>query len=56
MEHTSLAIKSAESQIMDVDEAQVKSEVDKWTIRSQAAVFAFSMSQQAQQNILRLLQ
>ena len=56
MEHTSLAIKSAESQIMDVDEAQVKSEVDKWTLRSQAAVFAFSMSQQAQQNILRLLQ
>lgn len=56
MENTSLAIKSAESRIMDVDEAEVKAEVDKWTIRGQAAIYAFSMSQQAQQNILRLLQ
>lgn len=56
MESTSLAIKSAESQIMDVDEAEVKAQIDKWTIRGQAAVFAFTMSQQAQQNILRILQ
>ena len=56
MENTSINIKAAEAQIMEVDEAKVKAEVDKWSIRSQAAVYAFSMSQVAQQNILRLLQ
>lgn len=56
MENTSLSIKAAESQIMDVNEAEVRAELDKWTIRSQAATYAFTMSQYAQQNILRLLQ
>ncbi len=56
MENTSITLKAAESQIMEVDEAAVKAELDKWTIRAQAATYAFTMSQYAQQNILRLFQ
>jgi len=56
METTKTNIMSAESNIRDVDEAQARADLDKWNIRNQAATFAFQMSQQTQQNILRLFQ
>ena len=56
METTKVNILSAESNIRDVDEAQAKSDLDKWNVRSQASMFAFSMASQQQQNILRLFQ
>ncbi len=56
MESTSIALKDAESRIMGVDDAAVKAELDKWTIRSHAATYAFTMSQAIQQNVLRLFQ
>ena len=56
METTKVNILSAESNIRDVDEAQAKADLDKWNVRSQASMFAFSMASQQQQNILRLFQ
>jgi len=56
METTKINIQAAESNIRDVDEAQARADLDKWSIRSQASTFAFQMAQQTQQNILRLFQ
>jgi flagellin len=56
MTTTQTNVLSAESNIRDVDEAQARADLDKWNIRSQASTFAFQMSQQTQQNILRLFQ
>ncbi len=56
METTKVNIQSAEDNIRGVDEAQARAELDEWNIKSQAATFAFSMSAQVQQNILRLFQ
>ena len=56
MESTSTALKDSEARIMNVDDAAVKAELDKWSIRSQAATYAFTMSQSIQQNVLRLFQ
>jgi len=49
-------VSDSESNIRDVDEAAARAELDKWNIRNQAATFAYQMSQQTQQNILRLFQ
>jgi flagellin len=54
METTKVNIQSAESTIMDVDEAQARADLDQWSIRSQASMFAFQMAQQTQQSILSL--
>lgn len=56
METTRTNILAAESNIRDVDEAQVKADLDKWNVRNQAAMFSFQMAAQSQQNILRLFQ
>jgi len=56
MTTTQTNVLSAESTIRDVDEAQARADLDQWNIRSQAATFAYQMSQQTQQNILRLFQ
>jgi len=56
METTKTNIMSAEDNIRGVDEAQARADLDEWNIKSQAATFAFSMSAQVQQNILRLFQ
>lgn len=56
METTKINIMSAEDNIRGVDEAQARADLDEWNIKSQAATFAFSMSAQVQQNILRLFQ
>jgi len=56
MQVTQQNVLSAESNIRDVDEAQAKAELDNWTVRNQAAMFAFNMAAQQQQSILRLFQ
>ena len=56
METTKVNIMSAEDNIRGVDEAAAKADLDEWSIRNQAATFAFSMAAQTQQNILRLFQ
>jgi len=56
MTTTQTNVMAANSTIEDVDEAQARANLDQWNIRSQAATFAFQMSQQTQQNILRLFQ
>ena len=56
METTKVNIQSAESNIRDVDEAQARADLDKWSLRSQASTFAFQMAAQQQQNIMRLFQ
>lgn len=56
METTKVNIMAAEENIRGVDEAQARAELDDWNIKNQAATFAFSMSAQTQQNILRLFQ
>ena len=56
METTKVNIQSAESNIRDVDEAQARADLDKWSIRNQASMFSFQMAQQTQNNILRLFQ
>lgn len=56
MENTSVQIRAAHDNIMGVDEAAVKAELDQWTIRNQASMYAFSISVQTQQSILQILQ
>ena len=56
MQNTISEIQSAEETIRGVDEAQARADLDQWNIKNQAATFAFSMSAQTQQNILRLFQ
>ena len=56
MQTTQINIQSAEDNIRGVDEAQARADLDEWNIKSQAATFAFTMSAQVQQNILRLFQ
>jgi len=56
MTTTKVNVLSAESNIRNVDEASAKAELDKWNVRNQASIFAFSMAAQQQQNILRLFQ
>lgn len=53
---TSKNIKEAEETIRGADVAQVRTDLDNWSIKNQAATFAFSMAAQSQQNILRLFQ
>ena len=48
-------IKAAESTIRGADLVKAKEELDTWTIKNQAAMFAFSMSAQTQQSILSIL-
>ena len=55
MTNTSVQIKTAEDQIMNIDEAATKAELDQWSFRNQASTFAFTAAAQAQQNILQLL-
>jgi len=56
METTMVNVQKAEDGIRNVDEAQARADLDQWNVRNQAATFAFSMSAQTQQNILRLFQ
>ena len=56
METTIVNIQSAESNIRDVDVVQARADLDQWNIKNQAATFAFTMSAQTQQNVLRLFQ
>jgi len=56
MEATQQNVLAAESNIRDVDEAAAKAELDNWTVRNQASMFAFQMAARQQQNILRLFQ
>lgn len=56
METTKVNILAAEQNIRGVDEVAAKAELDQWSIKNQAATYAFSMAAQTQQNILRLFQ
>lgn len=56
METTKVNIMAAEDNIRGVDLAQARADLDQWSIKNQAATFAFSMAAQTQQNVLRLFQ
>jgi flagellin len=56
LETTSVNIKAAESTIREADLAEAKAASDAWSIKNQAASYAFSLAAQTQQNVLRLFQ
>jgi flagellin len=53
---TQVNVKSAESQIRDVDFAEESSNFSKRNILAQSGSYALSQANQVQQNVLRLLQ
>jgi len=48
-------VRAAESQIRDADLIEAQNQVNEWSIKNQAAMYAFQMGQQTQQSILTLL-
>ena len=55
LETTRVNIKAAESNIREVDLTEAQAKASEWSIKNQAAMYAFQLGQQVQQNVLSLL-